>query len=167
MAEIRDSFRSSTRGWLKATSAGLATVLLGITGVAVTIGKAGEWGAWPLAMTGFALAVVLLKWIGNLATAYEVTPDRLVIRSGIVFKSIDEIELYRIKDVRLAFTLLNQWAGIGTIAITSSDETTRGGTLVMRHVPDARQRREKLRNLVDEARQKRHVREIDMVHDSF
>ena len=96
---------------------------------------------------------------------FEITPERLIVRRGLVFKTIDEIELYRVKDVRMDFSLLNQWAGIGNICISSSDETTRVGDLVMRHVERAEARREALRRLVDAARQKRGVREIDMAHD--
>jgi hypothetical protein len=82
-------------------------------------------------------------------------------------KSIDEIELYRIKDVRIDFSLINQWADIGTITITSSDETTKAGPLVIRDVDQARARREKLRERVNTARRERGVREIDMVHEDI
>ncbi len=132
MDQVHDSFRPSTFGWLRGTAAGLGTVLMGIAGFALMIAMAGDWGAWPLVLTGLALVIVLAKWIENMSAKYEITPERLIVRRGIVFKSIDEIELYRIKDVRMDFSLLNQWAGIGTICLTSSDETTRTGELVMR-----------------------------------
>ena len=165
MDEVRDSFRPSTAGWLRGTAAGLGTVLVGIAGFAIMVGAAGDWGAWPLALTGLALLIVLWKWLQNMAAKYEITSERLIVRRGIIFKSIDEIELYRVKDVRMDFTLLNQWAGIGNICVTSSDETTRVGDLVMRNIGKAQPRREELRRLVDAARQKRGVREIDMAHD--
>ena len=165
MDEVRDSFRPSTAGWLRGTAAGLGTVLVGIAGFAIMVGAAGDWGAWPLALTGLALLIVLWKWQQNMAAKYEITSERLIVRRGIIFKSIDEIELYRVKDVRMDFTLLNQWAGIGNICVTSSDETTRVGDLVMRNIGKAQTRREELRRLVDAARQKRGVREIDMAHD--
>ena len=57
--------------------------------------------------------------------------------------------------------------GLGTISISSSDETTRNGDLVIRDLEGAQARREQLRRLVDTARQKRRVREIDMVHEDF
>ena len=167
MDETRDSFRPSTFGWLRGTAAGLGTVLMGIAGIAGLIGSGGDWGLWPLVLTGLAVLIVLWKWIQNMAALYEITPERLVVRRGIIFKSIDEIELYRIKDVRMDFSLLNQWAGIGNICLASSDETTRVGDLVMRHIEKARPRREELRRLVDAARERRGVREIDMAHDNF
>ena len=142
-----DTFRSSTWGWLRGTLAGWATLLL-----------------CPL---GIGLLIVLAKWIENLAASYEIGEDRLIIRRGIFVKSLDEIELYRVKDIRLDFSLINQWAGIGTITISSSDETTRAAPLVLRHIEAAEQRREELRRLVDAARQKRRVREIDMAHEDF
>lgn len=142
MDQLLDRFRSSTWGWSKGTLAGWATLLL-----------------WTV---GVGMIISLVVWIRNLAATYEVTEERLIIRRGIFVKSIDEIELYRVKDVRLDFTLINQWAGIGTLTISSSDETTAKGDLVIPHVDRAAERREQLRRLVDTARQKRRVREVDL-----
>jgi uncharacterized membrane protein YdbT with pleckstrin-like domain len=165
MSDLRDSFRSSLGRWLVGTSAGLGTVLLGLAGFVVTVGAAGDWGAWPLGLTVVALLIVAWKWLEVMSESFEVTPQRVVVRRGIIMKSVDEIELYRVKDVRLDFSLLNQMAGIGTITITSSDETTRDGKLAMNHVAKAQERREEIRALVDKARRERGVREIDMAHE--
>ena len=162
-----DRFRSSTLGWLRGTLAGWGTIAIGLAGLILTLLYLRDWGVYPLGLTAAALAVVVAKWVQNLAATYEITEERVIIHRGIVFKSIDEIELYRIKDVRLDFTLLNEWIGIGTLCVSSSDETTRGGDLVMPHVERARERREQLRRLVDTARQRRGVRELDMAHDHF
>jgi len=147
MDQALDTFRSSTWGWLRGTLVGWLTLLLCLVGV--------------------GLIIVLIKWIENIATTYEITEDRLILRKGIFVKSIDEVELYRVKDVRLDFTLINQWANIGTITITSSDETTRTAPLVIRDVDNANGRREDLRRLVEVARQKRRVRELDVGHESL
>jgi uncharacterized membrane protein YdbT with pleckstrin-like domain len=142
-----DTFRSSTWGWLRGTLAG--------------------WATLALCLVGVGLLIVLVKWIENIGTTYEITEDRLVLRRGIFVKSIDEVELYRVKDVRLDFTLINQWAGIGTITIASSDETTRDAPLVIRDVDNAGARREELRRLVEAARVKRRVRELDVGHEGL
>jgi uncharacterized membrane protein YdbT with pleckstrin-like domain len=145
MTQPLDTFRSSTWGWLRGTLAG--------------------WGTLALCLVGVGFVIILVKWIENFATTYEVSEDRLILRKGIFVKSIDEIELYRVKDVRLDFTLINQWANIGTITLASSDETTRDAPLVLRDIDNAGSRRETLRALVEKARQKRRVREIDVGHD--
>jgi uncharacterized membrane protein YdbT with pleckstrin-like domain len=165
MDQVRDTFRPSLGGWLYGTAAGIGTVLLAIAGLAVMIGAGGEWSWYPLVLTGLALLIVLWKWLETMSSKYELTEQRLIVRKGIIMKSIDEIELYRIKDVRMDFSLLNQMAGIGTICLTSSDETTRASELVMHHVSHAQARREELRRLVDAARKARGVRELDMFQD--
>ena len=142
-----DNFRSSTNRWLFGSFTGWLTIL----GCAIGVG----------------LIVIAVRWLQNLSASYEITDQRLIVKRGLVMKSIDEIELYRIKDVRMNFTLLSQWAGTGTICLTSSDETTRVGDLVMRDVEKAQARREEFRRLVDAARRQRGVREIDMVHEDI
>jgi uncharacterized membrane protein YdbT with pleckstrin-like domain len=162
-----DTFRSSTWGWLRGTLAGWGTMALVPAGILLTAVAPPEIGRWPMALTLVALGIVLWKWFESLAARYDVCRDRLIVRQGVFMKSLDEIELYRVKDVRLDFSLINQMAGIGTISVTSSDETTRGGALVLRHVERAAQRREALRALVETARQKRRVREVDMTHEEY
>ena len=161
MEQPLDSFRSSTWGWVRGTLAGWATVALGLAGIALT--ALGEWERWPILLTGLAILIVLWRWLENLAAKFDLSPDRLVVRRGIFMKSLDEVELYRVKDIRLDYSLINQIAGIGTVTITSSDETTRSAPLVLPHIEEAQRRREELRRLVDAARLKRRVREIDMV----
>lgn len=168
MPQIVDRFRSSTAGWLRGSLAGWGTVLLIAGGLIGSIWALAQrpvaaW-AWlfPIALVA-GLVVLAVKWIGNLATTYEITDDRLILHRGVLMKSIDEIELYRIKDIRIDFSIINQLADLGTISITSSDETTRNGPLVLRDIGGARARREMLRVLIDKARRSRGVREFDMV----
>ena len=165
MEQPLDTFRSSTWGWLRGTLAGWGTVALVPIGILLT--APGEWGRWPLLISALAVLIVLWKWFESLAARYDICTDRLIVREGIFIKSLDEVELYRVKDVRLDFSLINQMVGIGTITVNSSDETTRGAPLRLRHVERAAARREQLRGLVEAARQKRRVREIDMMHEDY
>ncbi len=143
-----DSFRSSTNRWLLGSFAGWLTILSCVIGI--------------------GLVIIAWRWLQNMASAYEITDQRLIVRRGLIMKSIDEIELYRVKDVRVRFSLINQLADIGTITITSSDRTTRNQEFVLRDVPAARERREGIRKLVDRARQRRGVRELDVdAEDGF
>ena len=158
-----DSFRPSTLGWLRGTLAGWGTILIAVAGILATLMA---YGTYWLGLVALAFLIVAWKWLENMASKFEITPERLVIRRGIISKSIDEIELYRVKDVRIDFSIVNQLAGIGRICIASSDETTRDGDLVLRDIERARERRETLRRLVDTARQQRRVREIDMHDDA-
>ncbi len=137
-----DRFRSSTVRWLLGSFAG--------------------WGTLLLCAIGVGLVIIALRWLQNMGSAYAITDQRLIVRRGLFMKSIDEIELYRIKDVRVDFSLINQITDIGTITLTSTDRTTGDRNFVLRDVPAARERREGLRKLVDRARQRRGVRELDV-----
>jgi uncharacterized membrane protein YdbT with pleckstrin-like domain len=158
-----DTFRPSTKGWLLGTLAGWGTILLAIAGIVIAVIG---YGLYFLGLVAVSLLIVLWRWFENLAAKYEITEERLIIRRGIISKSIDEIELYRIKDIKIDFSLINQIACIGRLTIASSDETTRAGDLVIAGIDRAQERRETLRRLVDAARQKRSVREIDMHEDA-
>ncbi|TPG13610.1 PH domain-containing protein [Sphingomonas oligophenolica] len=137
-----DSFRSSTERWLIGSFYGWLTLLSCLIGV--------------------GLIIIAVRWLQNRAATYDITDQRLIVKRGLIMKSIDEIELYRVKDVRVDYSLINQIADIGTITITSTDRTTGHAAFVLRDVPAARERREGLRKLVDRARQLRGVRELDV-----
>ena len=137
-----DEFRGSTTRWIFGSFSGWLTLLLCVVGI--------------------GLVIIFMKWWGNISTRYEITTQRLKIKTGIFIKRIDEIELYRIRDVRVDFSLLNQITGIGYITILSSDPTSKARDFIMKCIPDAIERRESLRTLVDQARQRRQVREVDV-----
>ena len=142
-----DSFRSSTNRWLFGSFTGWLTILACAIGV--------------------GLVVIAVRWLQNLSAAYEITDQRLIVKRGLVMKSIDEIALYRIKDVRVDYSLVNQITDIGTITITSTDRTTGNTQFILRDIPAARERREGIRKLVDRARRLRGVREMDIDDDDY
>ena len=137
-----DRFRSAIGPWLLGSFAG--------------------WGTLLLCLVGVGFVIILVRWLQAVSSTYEVTDQRLVLHRGLLMKSVDEIELYRIKDVRLDYSLLNGWADVGTITLTSTDRTTGDTAFVLRDVPQARERREGLRGLIEQARARRGVREVDV-----
>jgi uncharacterized membrane protein YdbT with pleckstrin-like domain len=137
-----DRFRSSTGRWLLGSFAG--------------------WGSLLACAVGVGFVLIGWRWLQNRSASFEVTDQRLIVRRGILFKTVDEIELYRIKDVRLHYSVINQLTGIGTVTLTSSDPTSAGASFTMRDVPMAEDRREGLRTLVERARARRGVRELDL-----
>lgn len=136
------TFRSSTWRWLLGSLAG--------------------WGTLLLCLVGVGLVIVVWRWLSNIAVSYELTDQRLIIRRGILNKTTDEIELYRIKDTTIAYSVINQLTDIGNITIRSSDATTAAGDLMLRDIPQGRAIREEIRRLTDAARQLRRVREVDV-----
>jgi|APCry1669192522_1035417.scaffolds.fasta_scaffold00372_8 uncharacterized membrane protein YdbT with pleckstrin-like domain len=110
---------------------------------------------------GVGLLLIFLQWLRNVTTRYTVTDQRIKLETGIIFRRVDEIELYRVKDVRVDYSLLNRIVNIGTIRIVSSDPTTNPEPLLMRSIANARGVRELLRNNAERIRRQRGVREVD------
>ncbi|HWL06388.1 MAG TPA: hypothetical protein VNQ99_15880 [Xanthobacteraceae bacterium] len=73
---------------------------------------------------------------------------------------------YRIKDIKVHFSLVQQFFGNGDLSVISSDATGIGEgrrtTFQINNVEDARSLREELRSRVEAARRRVGVREYDV-----
>ena len=96
---------------------------------------------------GFFLLALYYK---RIYTSYSLTNKRLLIISGIFTKSVDEIELFRVTDSVADQSMIDMWADIGNVTISSSDKT---GNIVMRKVPNPHYLRDTLRRQYMQARQ--------------
>jgi len=116
-----------------------------------------------LGLPFIAVAVVALRYR---MTWYELSGERLFIRKGVLARTEEEIELYRIKDVRADFSIIQQMFDVGNIQIISSDPTgeavDRRTVLRISNIENARHIRTELRNRVERARRIKGVREFDM-----
>lgn len=83
-------------------------------------------------------------------TTYRLTEDRLFIETGFLNKHEDEVRLYRVLDVSLDRPLAQRMFGVGTIQVSSSDQTL--GDFKMGPVKDAQQVKELLSETVESER---------------
>ena len=104
---------------------------------------------WFLTLITFGLFLVSLYY-KRIYTSYSLTNKRLIIISGIFSKSVDEIELFRVVDSVADQSMIDVWADIGDVTVTSSDQT---GSIVMRKVPNPHYLRDTLRRQYMQARQ--------------
>ena len=108
--------------------------------------------------TIFSLGIYfILVYLSRLNTRYTLTDERLKITSGLLTKKVDEIELFRIKDTKVNQTFLDRLVGIGTISITSTDETE---NVIISYLPKAIDRREEIRDYSNKSRETKGVRTI-------
>ena len=54
---------------------------------------------------------------------YRVTTERIETEKGWISKKIDNVDLFRVKDVRLQIGIFDRLIGIGDVGILSSDMT--------------------------------------------
>jgi membrane protein YdbS with pleckstrin-like domain len=105
-------------------------ILLGAMFIGLGIGLAilareFSWPAW-VALIPFALGVLvlLLLWLRAKSCSYRLTTQRLFVNRGWWAKHVDELELYRVKDVAVDQGFLQRLLGYGTITVFSDDEST-------------------------------------------
>lgn len=65
-----------------------------------------------------AIKVVRLKMI-----YYEITPDRIEWGRGIFDRRVDNLDMFRVTDLKLRRTLLDCMVGVGTVALITTDKT--------------------------------------------
>jgi membrane protein YdbS with pleckstrin-like domain len=107
-----------------------------------------------IVIVGVVLLIgVYIKWK---STHYKLTNQRLFIRSGFISRSLEEIQLYRVKDVAFHQSILDRVLGIGSITVLSSDESAPRVTLIGIEEPETF--KEEIRTAYRTARQREGVR---------
>lgn len=103
---------------------------------------------WFLILITLGIFLIALYY-KRVYTSYSLTNKRLIIVSGIFSKSVDEIELFRVVDSVSNQSMIDVWADIGDVTISSSDQT---GTIVMKKVPNPHYLHDTLRRQYMQAR---------------
>lgn len=126
-------------------------------------GSPSQWtNFWWFVLCIFVITIpwAIWKWLGVRAMRYTITTQRIRVKSGVLSQSVDEIEMYRVKDTELTRSLIQRILGLGTVTVHSSDETT--PKLDISDISDAEGLRERLRESVEAVRRARGVRELDV-----
>jgi membrane protein YdbS with pleckstrin-like domain len=79
-----------------------------------------------LVASGLALAAILaLAWrvLALKSNYYEVTPDRVEWSHGVFQRRVDNIDMFRVVDLKLRRSLFECLLGIGTVTLITSDES--------------------------------------------
>lgn len=109
---------------------------------------------WLLTLVTLGLYFVIV-YLMRLNTRYTLTNQRLIKEFGLLSKSVDEIELFRVKDIKAMQGLFQRFVGLGNIVVMSSDAS---GTFVMECIPDALKKREQVRAMAQKTKEAKGVR---------
>lgn len=105
----------------------------------------------------------LYRWLQNRNHVYEVTTQRIRESSGIFSKQTDDLELYRIKDMRLEQPFFLRMFHAGNIRFMTSDRTSEDFVLrAVRPSEGPRDLMDRIRRHVEIRRDQKRVREVDM-----
>lgn len=125
---------------------------------------------FPPAFALLAIPLLYAVWRWQLvrSTRFELTTERLRLTRGVINQRIDEIELYRVKDISMIRPLWMRLTGLASVILETSDRSQ--PELVIRAVANGVELREELRRQVEAIRDRKRVRELDMEEhhdDSF
>jgi len=79
-----------------------------------------------LAGLGIILIVVCILGVKILRLKmiyYEVTPDRIEWSRGILDRRVDNVDMFRVIDLKLRRSLLDCFVGVGTVGLITTDKT--------------------------------------------
>jgi uncharacterized membrane protein YdbT with pleckstrin-like domain len=112
---------------------------------------------WPLIFIG--IPMITLTYFRHTTTKYKVTTVRVETEKGILSKTLDTLELWRVLDIKYSQSVLDRILGNASIVLIGTDQSD--PELNLHGLPDHRALFEKLRDAVQEAR--RRGRPMEMV----
>ena len=81
---------------------------------------------------------------------YRLGEDRLFYEKGFLSTTVDDILLYRVRDISVKISFWQRLTGVGTVTVNSSDQTM--PVLVMRDIKRPREVKEMLHQEVEKAK---------------
>ena len=107
----------------------------------------------------FPMFVCLHKFLTIRTTTYTISQGRLVSSYGIFSKTVDELELYRVKDYRVTQSFFQRLFNLGAVELITSDKTD--AVVSLHLIKDPTSIKDMIRNMVEELRDQKGVREFD------
>ena len=118
------------------------------------------WGVL-LAPVGIGLILLARAWYLVASTRYRLTSQRLFAQTGLIAKNLEEVELFRVKDVTLSQGVLDRLLGVGTVTVLSTDDTA--PRLELAGIRDPLAAKEALRTAFRAARQREGMRTAEFI----
>ena len=103
-----------------------------------------------------AMPYAIWRWFVVKSMRHELSMQWLKCHSGVLDKTTEELEPYRVKDSRFDEPFLMRMVGLGNVTVVSSDSTTPPTSLLA--LRESGPRPEKIRALVEERRKQKRVR---------
>jgi membrane protein YdbS with pleckstrin-like domain len=120
------------------------------------------WPMLSLVILAIPLVAILglasLTWLKTASTSYHFAKGRLTWRTGLLSRTAESLELYRIADVTMRQPLSQRLFGVGRIVLSTADANHR--EVVMEGVPAPDRFRDWLTDAVQQTRRERGMREI-------
>ena len=108
----------------------------------------------------WTLFIPLIIYLKTRFTVYEVTNQRIKLKTGILNQEIDECELYRIRDYKVVKPFFQRIFGLGKIELVTSDRSN--SNINLNGIKDPENLYNLIRDNVEKIRRKTGTRELDV-----
>ena len=116
-------------------------------------------GIFLIPLFGIGLLIILWEYLTIRTWKFTVTSQRIIVEKGVLSKTTNELELFRVKDFRLDQPFILRLVGLSNIVLITSDRTNK--YVVIKGVKDGKSLIEEIRTLVDKRRDEKGVVERD------
>ncbi len=127
-----------------------------------------QWSKFPTYLICGVLCVLVVPifiavWVALTVkyTRYELDRERLRLTTGVFSRATDNLELYRVSDIRVSQSFWQRIVGIGNIDLLTTDKTS--PQLPIHSIRNHAEIADTLRSLVETMRDKKKQREFDVV----
>ena len=108
----------------------------------------------------WTLFVPIIIYLKTRFTVYEVTDQRIKLKTGIFNQEIDECELYRVRDYKIVKPFFQRIFGLGKIELVTSDRSN--SSINLNGIKNPENLYDLIRDNVEKIRRKTGTREIDV-----
>ena len=108
----------------------------------------------------WTLIVPIIIYLKTRFTVYELTDERIKLKTGILSQEIDECELYRIRDYKIVKPFFQRIFGLGKIELVTSDRSN--SNINLNGIKDPENLYNLIRDNVEKIRRKTGTRELDV-----
>ena len=108
----------------------------------------------------WTLFVPIIIYLKTRFTVYEVTDQRIKLKTGILNQEIDECELYRVRDYKIVKPFFQRIFGLGKIQLVTSDRSN--SSINLNGIKNPENLYDLIRDNVEKIRRKTGTREIDV-----
>ena len=108
---------------------------------------------------------IFLKWLMLKTRRFKITTERIRVSTGILSKTTNDLELYRVVDMVLVEPFWMRILKLGHLKIISSDRTN--PTMLLEALPKAGELQNRLRPAVERCRDRKRVRLMDIDQEDF
>lgn len=150
-------WKGSPSQWLNIGHFSLAIFLAAI----IVVSSIFSGPAAPIVLIALVVPLLYAVWrfLVVRCQTFELTTERLRITRGVINQNIDEVELYRVKDMVVDRKWWMRLTGLGNIHVETSDRSL--PHIDIPAIRDSINLREALRKKVEAMRDRKRVREMD------